>query len=387
LKRPTLESLREQLDDVDRRLLELVAERRDISLAIGKVKQSNRKGTRDFHRERVVIANAQSTAQRLGLSTDFARSFLLSLIRASLTAQEQARVSASSTGDGRTALVVGGAGKMGRWFVRFLSIQGYAVEVAEPAGPVEGFPHRVNTSDGPLTHDLVVLATPIPTTEVLLHSLAKAPPPGVVFDVGSLKTPLRSGLQALAKAQGRVTSIHPMFGPDTDLLSSKHVIFVDVGCPEATQIAQDLFAPTMAQLVNMELDVHDRVMSYVLGLSHAVNIAFFTALTNTGEEAAYLSEISSTTFDAQLDVARRVADENPHLYYEIQSLNQYGLESLDALTAALAALRDAVATQNPADFEMMMLSGRSYFNAHPDQRALDTATETSPPTATTPRSA
>jgi len=41
--------------------------------------------------------------------------------------------------------------------------------------------------------------------------------------------------------------------------------------------------------------------------------------------------MSSTTFDAQLDVAARVAGENPDLYYEIQSLNAYGEESLRAL--------------------------------------------------------
>ena len=27
-----------------------------------------------------------------------------------------------------------------------------------------------------------------------------------------------------------VTSVHPMFGPDTELLSGRHVIFIDVGC-------------------------------------------------------------------------------------------------------------------------------------------------------------
>lgn len=367
MSQQTLESLRQDLDAVDRRLLELVAERRDISLAIGRVKQSSDKGTRDFARERVVIANAQSTAERLGLSPEFAESFLLSLIRASLTVQEQARVSSSMLGDGSRALVVGGAGKMGRWFVRFLSVQGYDVEVADPAGPVDDFPHRSSHADGPLDHDLIVLATPIPITATLLLDLAENPPPGVIFDVGSLKTPLRSGLTALAKAGGRVTSVHPMFGPDTDLLSNKHVIFVGVGSTEATEVARDLFAQTMAKLVDMDLDAHDRVMSYVLGLSHAVNIAFFTALARTGEDASYLSEISSTTFDNQLAVASRVSKENPHLYYEIQALNDYGLDSLNALNTALADLRGAVQNLDPQAFTELMLKGRAYFTEQHDQ--------------------
>ena len=43
-------------------------------------------------------------------------------------------------------------------------------------------------------------------------------------------------------------------------------------------IARELFAPTMAEQVVMSLDDHDRLIAYVLGLSHALNIAFFTAL-------------------------------------------------------------------------------------------------------------
>jgi chorismate mutase/prephenate dehydrogenase len=51
----------------------------------------------------------------------------------------------------------------------------------------------------------------------------------------------------------------------------------------------------------------------------------------SGEAAPRLARMSSTTFDAQLDVATKVAGENPDMYFEIQSLNDYGEESLNAL--------------------------------------------------------
>ena len=138
-----------------------------------------------------------------------------------------------------------------------------------------------------------------------------------------------------------------MFGPDTELLSGRHVIFIDLGDATALQEARSLFGSTMADLVVMGLDEHDRLIAFVLGLSHALNIAFFTALAESGEAAPRLARMSSTTFDAQLDVATRVAAENPDLYYEIQSLNDYGEESLNALrggrreTLALGASRAA----------------------------------------------
>ena len=122
----------------------------------------------------------------------------------------------------------------------------------------------------------------------------------MVFDVGSLKSPLREGLHALRDAGAQVCSVHPMFGPDTALLSGRHVIFVDLGAPAATAAARALFEPTMATLVEMDLESHDRLIAYVLGLSHALNIAFFTALADSGEAAPRLANLSSTTFDSQL---------------------------------------------------------------------------------------
>ena len=91
-----------------------------------------------------------------------------------------------------------------------------------------------------------MIATPLGVTDKILRELAMRRPKGVVFDVGSLKTPLRDGLNALKSHGCRVTSLHPMFGPDTELLSGRHVIFVEAGSPDATQAARELFASTMA---------------------------------------------------------------------------------------------------------------------------------------------
>ena len=96
----------------------------------------------------------------------------------------------------------------------------------------------------------------------------------------------------------------------------------------------------------MDLDSHDRVIAYILGLSHALNIIFFTALAESGEEVPKLAQMSSTTFDAQLGVARSVAEDNPYLYFEIQSLNEFGSESLDALSSALSQLLTVVKDTN-----------------------------------------
>ena len=355
-----LKELRDQLTRLDGELLALIAERQRLSSEVARVKRATGHPTRDFQRERDVLLNARSAAAKLGLPPALADNLLRLLIRSSLATQEQAQVAARGQGSGKRALVIGGAGKMGRWFVEFLHAQGFVVEVADPAGTVEPHAHRADWQSGDLTHDVIVVATPLAITKVIFEQLARHRPPGLVFDIGSLKTPLRAGLMALMQAGVRVSSVHPMFGPDTDLLSGRHIIHVDVGRKDAVADAQDLFASTMVEQVVTTLDDHDRLIAYVLGLSHAVNIAFFSALADSGEAAPRLARLSSTTFDAQLAVASLVAGESPALYFEIQALNEYGGESLAALADAVGQLQDLVANQDAAGFARLMHRGRSY---------------------------
>lgn len=355
-----IEFTRNKLRKLDREILDRVKLRQDLARAIGEQKGKLGLPTRDFNQEKVVHRRAAERAREIGLSPDLAVRLTDLMIESSLTVQEKDRVRLQGGGSGRRVLVIGGAGRMGRWMVRFLASQGFAIEVADPAGAVEGFPHRMDWRDGDLDHDLVIVASTLRATREILTEMAKSPPRGVVFDIGSLKTPLRSGLIGLRDAGAKVTSIHPMFGPDTELLSGRHVVFVDLGVPEATRTARDLFSSSMAVQVEMDLDSHDRVIAYVLGLSHALNITFLTAMSESGEGVKKLAGFSSTTFNNQLAVAAAVAEDNPHLYYEIQFLNDYGLDSLDAMVSAAERVRRAVRDGDEAGFADLMAAGRDY---------------------------
>jgi chorismate mutase/prephenate dehydrogenase len=112
-----------------------------------------------------------------------------------------------------------------------MASQGFAVEIADPTGAPPGFAHRRGLAHFRSRHDFIVVAAPLGITDKILRELAMRRPKGVIFDVGSLKSPLRAGLNALKSHGCRVTSLHPMFGPDTELLSGRHVIFVEAGSP------------------------------------------------------------------------------------------------------------------------------------------------------------
>lgn len=356
----TLEQLRARLAAIDRQIIGLVAERQALSREIGALKRAEGRATRDFGREKQVIDAARTRAVEVGVSPGVAAELMSLLIRSSLTTQEQARVRAEGAGHGQRALVIGGRGKMGLWFAEFLDSQGFDVTIADPAGPAPGFRHLADWQAASGDFAVTVVATPLGITAEILNALADRRHQGLIFDIGSLKAPLAAALRRLAARGCRVASVHPMFGPDTELLSGRHVIFMDAGQPAAVAEVRQLFASTMVQQIEMPLDDHDRLIAYVLGLSHALNIAFFTALAESGETAPRLANLSSTTFDAQLDVAARVASENPHLYFEIQSLNPQGIHALQDLLKAVTRLADIVRAGDEPAFVALMEQGRRY---------------------------
>lgn len=338
--------LRNRLDEIDSGIVDLIAERQAVVTAIGDHKLRTGAPLRHYAREREVIDRGMARAESLGLPGAVARDVLETLIHHSLSNQETYKLVQSDHGAGKRALVIGGLGRMGEWMSRYLDMVGYHVEVADRVEKKTLFDRVGDWESKVDDYDVVVVAVPLrPSNDILLR-LAELRPRGLIFDIGSLKSPMRAGLEALAATGCRVCSVHPMFGPNEIGLSGRHILFVDTGNPEALSDARALFAHTAAECVALSLDEHDEVMAWVLGLSHLVNIAFASALAESGEAVPLLRQISSSTFSAQLKVAGQVVSENPHLYYEIQQGNRMTGEVVDHFRRVFDELARSVAEQD-----------------------------------------
>lgn len=366
--RTSLQALRDKLDRIDRELVERAAERQRIVSEIGRMKKSAGRQLRDFRREREVLDGVRAHAVASGLDPDVAEHLLTTLIEASLTRQETERVALSGRGEGKRALVIGGAGRMGRWLVRFLHSQGFDVFVADAAGAHDGERQFRDWREAPLDVELIVVAAPIDASREIIDQLVDLRPDGLVFDVASIKTPLAGSLRAAAAVGLNICSVHPMFGPDTRLLAGHHVLLAECGNPAAVRQARALFDETMASLVEVSLAEHDRLMAWVLGLSHALNVTFAAALADSGVDAKRLAAVSSSTFQRQLDIATDVTAENPELYFEIQQLNPHERGVLDALQHALQKLESAVHEGDAKTFVELMQRGAGWTGRHRDAR-------------------
>ncbi|HTO89354.1 MAG TPA: prephenate dehydrogenase/arogenate dehydrogenase family protein [Thermoanaerobaculia bacterium] len=340
----TLDNLRERIRLLDLDLVARVAERVDLARQVGEIKRRRKLSTADYAQERAVLERARSAAQEQGLDPGVAEDLFARLIRASVIAQDEDNLRVAGLGAGKTAVIVGGAGRMGRWLGRFLSAQGYEIGALDPAAApeTEAWARRALPSA-----DLVVCATPPAAIVELYAAWSKRPPAGVIVDIASIKTPLIEPIRALQRAGGRVASIHPMFGPSTILLRDADVVICDTGTPEATVIVKKLFQPTTAHLVYLPIDEHDRVMADLLSLAHAAALAFALALPPAEHP------VRSSTFQALESVAATVARESPDVYYEIQAMNPYSGLALERLRGALDRIVATVTARNAKGFRTL----------------------------------
>lgn len=243
---------------------------------------------------------------------------------------------------------------MGRMMQRLISRSEHNIIVIDPT--VKNGKIIEDASDV----DVVIVSVPISSVSETLEALNRiCRDDTLIFDISSLKSPFVHILKDMASTRN-VCSIHPMFGPSIRSMHGRNLIICDCGSSEAVKMAKELLSEQGADIKVIPVDEHDRYMSYVLGLSHIVNIAFFTVLERSGIPFKELCSVSSTTFDKMIDTNMSVALEDPRLYYEIQHLNVSRNRMLSELSDAIDAVSEAALSDEPTDFTKLMLKGREY---------------------------
>lgn len=345
-----LEALRDAIARVDQDLLTLAARRLALARDVGEVKLRAGLPIVDYGQERSVLERARVAAEAAGLDSQVADAILGTLIRAAVSAQDQDRWRGAAVGAGKTCVVIGGMGRMGRWFTRFLADQGYATGSIDVAATDD---QNAWGRAALATADLVLCAAPPMATAALYDTWVQAPPAGVIVDIASIKTPIVPSIRRLQAAGARVASLHPMFGPSVALLRDADVVVCDTGDEQAASAVTQLFAATTARVVHLPLDAHDRAMADVLTLAHVTAMSFALAL--PAEDVP----LRSPTLGALRRLASAVVRESADVYFEIQAHNPHSAAAIRRLEAAIGHVARAVAARDADAFRTLMADGQA----------------------------
>ena len=346
-----LEVLREEIRKRDLEIIRLIAERTALAQDVARTKMETHEPLRNLQVEKKVIARYVDEGRSKGLSEDTMRSVASALIEEAV--ESESRLMKRNVG--KRVAIIGGAGKMGAWMSELMTENGSSVIIVDPAID------NGKTIDDCSDCDVVIVSVPIHLTGPILKKLDRiCKDDALIFDLTSLKTPIVDILKELASKR-KVCSIHPMFGPSARSMFDRNLIVCDCGNKNAVDDVVSMFDDMGGNIRVMDISEHDGYMSYVLGLTHAVNIALFTVLDNSGYTFDDLRSVASTTFNKGLDTNVSVASEDPALYYEIQHMNSHRDEMWDLFTKAVDDLREASLSDDPERFISIMDAGREYF--------------------------
>ncbi len=363
-----LQTLRQRIRILDSEMLKLAKERLDCAHGIAAAKLALDLPIKDYQVEKEVIDRNRTQATQLGLYEDLASELTTIMIRYAVQAQDEyhARQRGSVTTQKQIG-IVGGLGKMGRWLGDFFGSFGHAITIYDQASSASDAHDTAARSLTELCQkcNVIVLATPITATGAYLEQLATLQPKALIFDICSLKSPIIDSLRHARQRGLRVTSIHPMFGPNTRLLAGRNILFCTDEDASLVAEARELFADTTANLHEVPLTEHDRLMSYVLGMSHITNLIFGDAMVKSGISYETLQQVASTSFAAQLAVVRPIVDENQDLYYEIQAENHHTDAVFAALATSTNAYRQCIQQRDRSGFRQLMESSRRYLHNIP----------------------
>ncbi len=350
--------LREEIADVDRDIVTLVAKRLHLSEQLGLEKKILHRPIVAEDTEDRVFTRLLTEGAARGISLDFAEGLARLLINESVVRQDLVRAPVPIR---QKVLVVGGAGQMGRWLCRYFRSRGSDVVVNDIAGPLEGFPFEDDLGKAVREADVIAVSVPMSVSAEVLRTIGDMKPKALVFDIASLKAPIEKELREMGRAGLRVASVHPMFGPNLWPLSSGNITFSDCGNSVAVLEAKELFRASGASFVDVSLDHHDEFMAFLLGLSHLCLLTFARCLSQSPFDLAGLRRPAGTTFSRLSYAASGLLADPPALLRDIQALNPHTPFVHRRIREVLDEWKRATEAPDGAAFLHLVEQARAYF--------------------------
>jgi chorismate mutase/prephenate dehydrogenase len=351
-----LGELRDEIDDIDSKLVALLAKRRAVTTNVGLLKSAEGMPIFAPEREANLIKVRRQQAIDAGLSPELIEDILRRLMQDSYISQDASGYRCVNL-DCNKVVVIGGDGQLGRIFVDLFNRSGYQVRTLEQAD----WP---NSADILADASLVIVAVPIRLTAMVIQKLGTLPKNCVLADVTSIK---EAPLYEMMKVHsGPVVGLHPMFGPDVTGLVKQTIIACEGRHPEQYNWLLEQFQVWGAKIYPVEAHAHDQAMSMVQVMRHFSTIAYGYHLMTEGADIAQLVEMSSPIYRLELIMVGRLFAQNPVLYTDIIFANQDNIAMMKRFAYRFLELLEDVQLNDKEAFTAMFSQVADWFGDYAD---------------------
>ncbi len=227
--------------------------------------------------------------------------------------------------------IIGGSGKMGRWFARFLLKEGKDVLlVGRSKAKLEEARCQLNVSittdiEDVKLADVVLISVPVDHFEETVKRLSPhTQSDQTILDITSVKVLPIEAMHRYIK-RGQVLGTHPVFGPGARSLTNQNFVLTPTDEQEnrLAEKVKSYLETKGARVCLMTPREHDDMMAIILGLAHFIAIASADSLINF-ERLKEMEAIGGITYKVLLTLVESVISEDPELYASLQ-MNLPGL--------------------------------------------------------------
>lgn len=239
----------------------------------------------------------------------------------------------------RNVTIIGGRGKMGKFFTEQLSGAGHKVSLLgsdwENAAQLLG------------EAELVLVSVPIgKTVEVIERAAKYLAATTALTDITSLKVqPVQAMLEFHS---GPVMGLHPMFGPSVTSFSKQKVIVCPGRQDDTFQWLLDFIASSGGELIVSTPQEHDRMMAIVQAMRHFSRFSLGVFLAEEKIDIDRSLSMSSPTYRQEIDIVNRLFAQSPHLCADIILATEERCQIIGRLVDTYNRLAQIVAQKDRA---------------------------------------
>ncbi len=222
--------------------------------------------------------------------------------------------------------IIGGSGKMGRWFANFLLKEGKEVIITGrnqkkllEAKRQLGVEATTNNVEAVKSADTILISVPIDNFEEVVEQISPyMRPEQVIIDITSIKVFPVETMHKHIKA-GLTLGTHPVFGPGAKGIANQNFVLTPTNKRERTlaQKVRGYLETRGAKVTLMSPQEHDEIMAVILGLAHFIAIVSADTLLSF-DKLKQMEAISGITYKVLLTLVESVISEDPELYASLQ---------------------------------------------------------------------
>lgn len=238
------------------------------------------------------------------------------------------------------ASIIGGAGKMGKWFIQHFKGLGYTViasdsrndELRKTADTL-GITPKTSNITAVLDSDVVLIAVPMEQiAEVIREVSPHMKQNAVLCEISSIKQNLPDVLMEVSENQIQPLCIHPLFGPGPGTLARRMALIPIYDAQSEKSLVRDLFPGYQTILTSAE--EHDKAMAFIISLPYFINTILASVLAE--ENLDFLQQLGGTTFTVQLMLMGSIMFNSPKLHIALHKENEYAPDILNRFHSRFA---------------------------------------------------